>query len=287
MGSFQQREIEQLYEVISQYQKEKEDNMMTVTMQPKITELRDSNLALKNAYQAHMKAQEKMIALLREHVPPEHQHPPSPSQLQREGEVNSDNHNDNDIDNVNDDIVEDEKDDMFDPICFDPNSNHTPIYNVKSKKKKKSSSSSLSSSFHDNISPLSSPVDIIQSKKRNNWAQNLQTSMRNILSSKKNNNNKEDVLEGVPANIVDDTVYGASYSVASSSNDSLTSPITGCNERRKYVLSFGGGGSPSPKVNATTTTTSSRRNSSSNTVGIVANFGAPPLTSDSSEMVMV
>merc|ERR1712161_156418 len=39
--SFQQREIEQLYEVISQYQKEKEDNMMTVTMQPKITELRD------------------------------------------------------------------------------------------------------------------------------------------------------------------------------------------------------------------------------------------------------
>jgi len=96
--SFQQHEIEQLYELISQYQKEKKEELLSNTMQPTITELRDNNVALKNAYQAHMKAQEKMIALLREHVLPDHREPTSPSQREGEGEVNknNDNHN-NDV----------------------------------------------------------------------------------------------------------------------------------------------------------------------------------------------
>merc|ERR1712241_14096 len=74
---------------------------------------------------------------------------------------------------------EEEKDDVFngDPLPF--SSDHTPNYLKYNKN-------------NSVVSPLSSPVATQQqqTKRRNMWAQNLQTSVHTLLFS--NNNNKKD-----------------------------------------------------------------------------------------------
>jgi hypothetical protein len=252
--TLQQREMECLYEIMPQQQNE--HDLLPSLLQPKIDNLWIENKLLKDGYQEHIDVQEKIIALLRDHVSPEDRLPPPPLSPEEEKEEEEEAA-----------IAEEEKDDTFDQKGIS------------------------SKSFDENVSPLASPIAQQKKSTRGNnmWAQNLQTSIRSLLVAppmKEEEEEEEEEAEAEDNNSnggskdddIDDDDDSSSSSSSSADSSSvtpgiITSPITGGSERKKYRLSFGGE-SPAVKKDISTS-----KNSNS---GIIANFSAPPLTTGSS-----
>ena len=272
--TFQQQEMERMYDIRTEQQLERETLRSTNHLQCKIEALRTTNDAWQAAYHQHVENQETLIAYLRDHVSPEHRDPslpsPPPSPISEK-----------DLDETKDDIVEAEKEDTIESLPYATDR-----------------SSRLSS--RQQQQQLQRPK---RGGARNIWAQLFASETNN--NSNSNGNNKEnggentstaeDVDEdhdkttntnenGIPTSVdastkspaVDrDDTDNDSLSVTSSISHTLISPLTADTTRRKFRLSFG-------STSVTTPTTPSKKMSSGGLMAKFGGFGALPLTTNAS-----